>query len=57
MTRTPSYRFNLRCPRCGKASEHVAENREPSPVLNCGDCLMDATEVVEFVIVSVEVLS
>jgi uncharacterized Zn finger protein len=55
MTRT--YRFNLRCPRCGKVSDHVTENREPPPVLNCGDCLMDHTDIVEFVIVSVEVRS
>lgn len=47
------FHFNLVCPRCGKVSETTAEFRAPSPHVNCGDCLMDDVEVVEFKVVRV----
>jgi uncharacterized Zn finger protein len=59
--RLPSYRFSLRCPRCSKRSDVTVARAKGEtlelPVVNCGDCLMDATEVVQFTIVSVDVLS
>lgn len=39
-------RYFYICPGCGKASELESEETKP-PVVNCGDCLMDRTEVVE----------
>jgi len=50
-----TYTFDLVCPRCGKTSQTVTEHREPPPVVNCGDCLMNHVEVVEFKIVSVTI--
>jgi hypothetical protein len=41
------------CPGCGKQTEHIAD--EP-PRINCGDCLMDRIEVVEFKVVTVREL-
>jgi hypothetical protein len=40
-------RFHLVCPSCGKTIEHTAD---APPRINCGDCLMDRIEVVEFVV-------
>lgn len=48
------FKFTLVCPACGKISEHVGDKRVPSPAVNCGDCLMDRVEVVEFKVVKVE---
>jgi transcription elongation factor Elf1 len=45
------YRWQLKCPRCGRDSETVTVTRE-QPVVNCGDCLMDDIEVVEFKVMS-----
>lgn len=50
------YRFTLFCPRCGKTSETVTEARSPKPHVNCGDCLMDYTEIVEMKPGKIEVL-
>jgi hypothetical protein len=47
------YHFDLVCPRCGKRSETTSENRTPSPHVNCGDCLMDCIEIVEFKVLDV----
>lgn len=47
------YRFHLVCPRCNKTSETVSDKRVPSPKVNCGDCLFDDTEIVEFKVVKV----
>jgi uncharacterized Zn finger protein len=47
------YRWDLVCPRCGKRSETVTDTRTTSPLVNCGDCLMDDVKVVEFRIVGV----
>jgi transcription elongation factor Elf1 len=46
------FRWKLECPRCGRDSETVTDTRTP-PVVNCGDCLMDDVEVVEFKVVGV----
>lgn len=51
-----SVKFNLECPRCGKASSQIVGQYDEAPRVNCGDCLMDDIEVVEFKIVSVEQL-
>jgi transcription elongation factor Elf1 len=48
------YRWQLTCPRCGRASETVTANMDMVPVVNCGDCLMDDVEVVEFKVVGVK---
>jgi len=40
------FRFNLCCPKCGRRSFAVLDDPKP-PVMNCGDCLVDRTEVVE----------
>ena len=52
-----TYTFDLACPRCGKTSMTATENREPPPEVNCGDCLMNDAEVVEFTIVRVMITS
>ena len=49
------YVFDLECPRCGKASRTSGTKENPPPRVNCGDCLMDETEIVEFKIVRVHV--
>jgi hypothetical protein len=49
-----NYRFDLVCPRCGKDSDYVSDNKL-YPVVNCGDCLMDAVEIVEMKTVKVTV--
>lgn len=41
-------RYTLRCPGCNRVSQHVAEK---APEVQCGDCLMDRTEVVTFRVV------
>jgi hypothetical protein len=51
------FHFILVCPNCSKVSEHVSDKRVPSPKVNCGECLMDRVEVVEFKVVKVEELS
>ncbi len=48
-----TYTFDLVCPRCGKESQTTTETKVPPPRVNCGDCLMNDTEVVEFKIVRV----
>jgi hypothetical protein len=48
------YRFYLVCPRCNKESTHESDQRVPSPHVNCGDCLMEAIEVVECKVVRVD---
>lgn len=55
-TKPRRYRFYLSCPGCGAGSETECDQREPAPVVNCGDCLMDRTEIVAFKVVGVEVL-
>ena len=52
-----TYLFDLVCPRCGKESKTTTEKKAPPPVVNCGDCLMDDVEIVEFKIVRVVVCS
>jgi uncharacterized Zn finger protein len=49
------YTFDLRCPRCDKQGEIVTQNREPPPIVNCGDCLMNNVAITELKIVSVTV--
>lgn len=49
-----TYRLKTRCPGCGKTGEAVHDT--PSPVLSCGDCLMDRTEVVNLEVTIVEPL-
>lgn len=48
------YRFRLKCPRCGKLSVFVSETSR-QPMVNCGDCLMNDVEVVEFKVCTVTV--
>jgi hypothetical protein len=48
------YHFHLVCPRCGKLSATAANHRVPSPHVNCGDCLMDAIEIIEMKVVKIE---
>jgi ribosomal protein S27AE len=50
------YKFDLVCPRCGRESEINAEHRVPPPRVNCGDCLMDDVEIVEFKVVNVMIV-
>ena len=50
-----TYTFELECPRCGRASMTVGTKRIPPPVVNCGDCLMNDVEVVEFKVIRVTV--
>jgi endogenous inhibitor of DNA gyrase (YacG/DUF329 family) len=50
------YRYELKCPRCGKTTEQTTENKTDPPRISCGDCLMNDVEVVEFKVVRVEVL-
>jgi len=52
---TRHYVFDLVCPRCGKEDQIATMLREDTPQVSCGDCLMDALEVVEFNIVRVTV--
>jgi len=47
--------FDLECPRCGKTSQSTTINNKVPPVVNCGDCLMNDVEVVEFKIVKATV--
>lgn len=48
------YKFFLVCPRCDKESETVQDSYIPAPVVHCGDCLMDRTEVVRMKVVVAE---
>lgn len=48
------FKFNLICPRCQKVSETFGDDRWRNPRVSCGDCLMDAVEIVEMKVVSVE---
>ena len=50
----PRYRLHLVCPRCDKESETIVDRIIPNPRINCGDCLMERTEVVEMKIISAE---
>jgi hypothetical protein len=50
------FKFTLICPRCAKTSETVGADRWKNPRVNCGDCLMDAIEIVELKVVKVEEL-
>jgi len=50
---TRHYVFDLRCPRCGGQDQIATMLNEPTPLLSCGDCLIDAQEVVELKIVRV----
>ncbi len=50
----PLYFFDLECPRCNKTTVTWSSKREPSPHVNCGDCLMDDCEIVEFKVVRVQ---
>lgn len=44
---TKRFLFRAVCPRCDKIDDHVLADRlDPLPVVHCGDCLMDRTEVV-----------
>jgi hypothetical protein len=49
-----AYKFILICPRCEKMSETTGSERWRNPRVNCGDCLMEAIEVVELKVVKVE---
>ena len=49
------YRIDVVCPKCSKTSQIVGY-MIPPPKVNCGDCLMDRTEVVEMKIVAAEQL-
>lgn len=42
------YTFSLTCPRCSKVTPYDT-TQIAAPAVNCGDCLMDRTEVVEMV--------
>jgi hypothetical protein len=46
-----TYLFLLICPRCQRESMTTTEDREPPPVVKCGDCLMHDVEVVDLEIV------
>lgn len=39
------YHFIAECPKCGKRSPVVSD--QPTPKVNCGDCLMSDVDVVE----------
>lgn len=47
------YRFEMVCPGCGRTTVHYSDKRAPSPEINCGDCLMDRTEIQTFKVVKV----
>jgi len=49
------YRIDVVCPKCSKTSQIVGY-MIPPPKVNCGDCLMERTEVVEMKIVAAEQL-
>jgi len=50
------YRFKAECPRCNSIEREVVADRiAPPPVVHCGDCLMDRTEVVRMTCTLVEV--
>lgn len=49
-----AYKFTLVCPRCEKVSELPNRPDRSNPRVNCGDCLLDAVEVVELKVVKVE---
>lgn len=46
------FRYMLECPRCNKISDTIMDTLK-LPHVNCGDCLMDHTEVVEMTITAV----
>jgi hypothetical protein len=48
------YRFHVICPVCKKTDEVTTDHRTPEPKVNCGDCLMDRTEVVPMDVYNVE---
>lgn len=51
-TSMKKYRYIVECPRCNKASYKYSDSLT-LPHVNCGDCLMDHTEIVEMKVVSV----
>lgn len=50
---TSYFRFSLVCPSCNKSSSHIGRGRA-NPRINCGECLMNKTEVVELKVVDVK---
>ncbi len=51
-----NYIFDLKCPRCNGTSMITLPNREPPPIVNCGECLWKDADVVELTIVRVTVI-
>lgn len=51
-----TYIFELVCPRCGKTSQTTQVGHKPQPRVNCGDCLMNDVEIVEFKVLKVDVV-
>lgn len=49
------YSFQMECPACGKHSVVKNVRRVPAPHVNCGDCLMDRTEVVPMLVTSTRI--
>lgn len=47
------YTFQLKCPRCGRDGTTFTTMLDPPPVVNCGHCLMEDTEIVEYKVVRV----
>lgn len=43
-----TYQLKTECPKCGKTGE--ASHASAAPTINCGDCLMDRTDIVELLI-------
>jgi ribosomal protein S27AE len=50
------YLFDLVCPYCGKGAVTTDDKRVPPPRVQCGDCLMERTEIVEMKAVRVKEL-
>lgn len=55
------YVFDLQCPRCNKISMITLSKEECNdaqfdPRVNCGDCLMNDIEIVEFKIILCQVV-
>jgi hypothetical protein len=51
------YLFDLKCPRCGKASMMTLPRKDiPIIQLHCGHCLMETAEIVPLNIASVTIV-
>ena len=50
------YVFHFTCPRCNYRSMLTLPAKEPAPLLNCPDCLINKVDVVELTIIQVDVV-